>query len=221
VNVNSHYKGIVTKSNHVHFKTKNDKRRTRLYDPKIPILLIAADQGRGIEHQVLKVTLRSGEEFAVDIAGAQYGYDECVFGWKEHTQLRVLKIWRTDPPPQHDALVQVEDYSTQNIMSWVRKQGTVTNIPKKVSASFLQAVNVNMLMWQNEENISLKALWKFREHEFLIRRADLVDYIEWLFHANAIDDCPWFTVNGKRLLQAKGEYRFRKWQTLRGKLDVS
>jgi hypothetical protein len=84
--------------------------------------------------------------------------------------------------------VQVEDYSTQNIMSWVQKQGTVTNIPKKVSASFLQAVNVNMLMWQNEESISLKALWKFREHEFLIRRADLVDYIEWLFHANAIDD---------------------------------
>jgi hypothetical protein len=165
--------------------------------------------------------LRSGEEFAVDIAGAQYGYDECVFEWKEYTQLRVLKILRTDPPPRHDALLQVEDYSTQKIMFWVRKQGTDKHGPQIVSASFLGMVNVNMLMWQNEENISLKDLWNFREHEFLIWRADLVDYIEWLFHANAIDDCPWFTVNGKRLLQAKGEYRFKKWQTLRGKLDVS
>jgi len=38
----------------------------------------------------LKLTLRSGEEFVVDLACAQYGYSKPVMRWEEYKELRVL-----------------------------------------------------------------------------------------------------------------------------------
>jgi hypothetical protein len=100
------------RSEHVVFKTKKDKRRTRMYLCTVPIAEIEADTG-GITHEILKFTLRSGEEFAIDIAGAQYGYDDPVVQWKEYAQFRICRIWSIDPPPRHGGILHLEDYSPE------------------------------------------------------------------------------------------------------------
>jgi hypothetical protein len=45
---------------------------------------------RGITHGILKLILRSGEGFAVDLACAQYGYLETSMEWKEYAELCIL-----------------------------------------------------------------------------------------------------------------------------------
>jgi hypothetical protein len=43
-------------------------------------------------HNILKVTLRSGEEYAVDLACAQYGHFDPVTPWDEFEEKRILDI---------------------------------------------------------------------------------------------------------------------------------
>jgi hypothetical protein len=45
---------------------------------------------RGITHEIRKLTWRSGEGFAVDLACAQYGYLETSMEWKEYDELCIL-----------------------------------------------------------------------------------------------------------------------------------
>jgi hypothetical protein len=212
MNPRSHSKEIVRKSEHVVFKTKNDKRRTRIYSCTVPVEEILADT-RGITHEILKVTLRSGEKFAIDIAGAQYGYDDPVVEWEEYAQLRIFWIRSTDPPPQHGGILQVEDYSLEKMALLLQKISSVKPI-RNISWDHLEAMNLHILEWQADERFALKQLWKLPENEFLVKRADLVDYVEWVFHA--VIEHPYFTVNGKRLLETKGKYEFGKWQKLKG-----
>ena len=76
--------------------------RTRCYPVSTPQEDIDLDF-RGIRHEVLKLTLRSGEEFVVDLACAQYGYSEPVMRWEEYKELRVLfeypGSWHSAPKP--------------------------------------------------------------------------------------------------------------------------
>ena len=51
--------------------------------------------GRKPEHSVLKLTLRSGEKYAVDLAGAQHGHFEPVTPWDEFEEERILNIVST------------------------------------------------------------------------------------------------------------------------------
>jgi hypothetical protein len=85
---------------------------------------------------------------------------------------------------------------------------------RNISWDHLEAMNLHILEWQADETFALKQLWKLPENEFLVKRADLVDYVEWVFHA--VIEHPYFTVNGKRLLETKGKYEFGKWQKLKG-----
>jgi hypothetical protein len=212
MNLHSHNKGIVTRSEHIVFKTKNDRRRTRIYSCTVPIADIEADTG-GITHEILKVTLRSGEKFAIDISGAQYGYDDCVVQWKEYEQLRIFRIWSTDPPPQHGGILQLRDYSLEKMIYFMQKAGSLKPGGRNLSWDILETMNLHILEWQADENLSINDLWKLPENQFLVKRADLVDYLEWMFRA--VVEHPWYTANGKRLLEIKGKWELRKWQKLK------
>lgn len=48
------------------------------------------------ECEVLKVTLKTGEEYAIDLAGAQYGfYEEPVIDWGEYVPCSLLHLHHT------------------------------------------------------------------------------------------------------------------------------
>jgi hypothetical protein len=58
----------VKESTHIIYKTKNDRMRTRCYPTCFPQEIINLDTS-ALTHEILKLTLRSGEAFAVDITG--------------------------------------------------------------------------------------------------------------------------------------------------------
>jgi hypothetical protein len=51
---------------------------------------LGRETSNGREHEVLKVTLKDGgEQYALDLAGAQYGYYEPAIPWEEYVEARV------------------------------------------------------------------------------------------------------------------------------------
>ena len=67
-------------------------------DPKNPALLVdipGADPF--VSHVVLRVTTSSGEIFAVDLAGAQYGWQERFYSWDTYVKHRVESLGDIDP----------------------------------------------------------------------------------------------------------------------------
>jgi len=79
----------------------------------------------GPHHEIMKVTLRSGETFSFDITGAQYGYPEPITPWKTYHEERVLENIKTSPAPHSKDLIQVAEYSLAKMIhfyndgSWV------------------------------------------------------------------------------------------------------
>ena len=49
----------------------------------------------GFEHVVFHVTLKNGEQYAVDLAGAQHGHHQECMNWDEYVASRVEDIIRT------------------------------------------------------------------------------------------------------------------------------
>lgn len=114
----------------------------------------------GIRHEVLKLTLRSREQFAVDLASAQYGYSEPVIRWKEYKELRVLFEYLGSGLSAPKALgrLDVDDYSVERMLFfWDKLQKS-----KKTSQAmdYLEAINLLMLEWQADEKLSIRKLLK-------------------------------------------------------------
>lgn len=152
---------------------------------------------RGIAHEILKLTLRSGEEFAVDLAGAQYGYPEPVMRWQEYKELRILMehFGSGDHPPKPLRRVQIVDYSLDD---YIRLVDEIRKIKPRglILMDILEGMNINMVEWQMDQNFSIKTMLKFPEERFQKKRDDQVNYIHWKMD-NPIKK--YHTVNDRRL----------------------
>jgi hypothetical protein len=188
--------GLVRKTEHIEFKTKNDKRRTRCYSLSIPQEDIDSDTG-GITH-VLKLTLRSGDEFVVDLACAQYGYSEPVMRWKEYKELRILfeHFGSGRPAPKPLGKLQLDDYSLEKMLFFLNIMRENKQAGRSQAMDFIEALNISMLEWQMDEKLSVRALLKLPERDFQRKKDDMVDYLDWKFD-NPVKK--YFTVSGRRL----------------------
>jgi hypothetical protein len=162
---------------------------------------IVRDTG-GITHEMLKVTLRSGEVFAVDITGAQYGYHEPVTPWTKYQNDRILfqYLESGQPAPRPYRLLQVNDYSLQKLIYFQKKMNGDKTAEEAIPfffARILKVMSFYILDWQGNEKLSLKDMWKLPEKTLRVKLDDLMDFVEWRFHG--IVQHPWSTVNGKRL----------------------
>jgi hypothetical protein len=62
--------------------------------PKNPTLVVRWGKGRETlrEYMVLRATLHTGEQFVVDPAHLQWGWDECVYDWATFVDLRASSV---------------------------------------------------------------------------------------------------------------------------------
>ena len=184
-------------------RTKNEKRRTRMPQPRVLYL------GGGVRHEVLQLKLRSGEVFAVDISGAQFGYYDPVTPWTVYQQNRVLKVLNAASAPQPKKILQVDDYSIQKMIFLFQKARERKDPGRIIQLDLLETMNGHFLEWQADEHLSLKSLWTLPEKDFQKKHLDLVDYIEWKFHS--VVEHPWYTEHGGQLAQQiKGRWVFGK-----------
>ncbi|CAG8952146.1 hypothetical protein HYFRA_00000885 [Hymenoscyphus fraxineus] len=124
-------------------------------------------------HDVLKVTLSSEEEFAIDLAGAQYGHHQPVIPWDEFQRTRVLEITSTIRPRAPHGLLKVDDYR----MDVMLKQNAKVNRHGSRDHE-LEALAMLMRLWQSQ-NLGFKDLWNLPMDEFVRRNRQLVDFVHW------------------------------------------
>ncbi|KAF8853449.1 hypothetical protein BDZ45DRAFT_761761 [Acephala macrosclerotiorum] len=192
-------KDIVSVTQTVLYKTKNDKLRTRIYGINERLIF----NSEGIKHHILRVLLRSGEEFAVDITGAQYGYDDAVTPWEEYAQLRVFDFVLVPGTPAMN-LLQTENYSLGKTIELADKFFNYSPEGKQIHQGNLLCMNMGILNWQRYVQLSLKELWKLPTQIFERKQKDLVDYVEW---ATQLLKPKYTTENGRRLVEeVKGNW---------------
>jgi hypothetical protein len=193
---------VVKDKSQIVFKTRNDKRRTRIYSAFNLATALEDDAPRGVTHEVLKVTLRSGEKFAVDVSGAQYGYHDPVTRYQEFQQQRVFHIHKDMKAPNTHRMIQVKDYDTRTRLRF-RKKICMIKKPRILTMDLLEVMNINLLDWQFYEHLSLESLWKMPEENFQRKQEELVDYMHWKLYR---PEKKYFTVKGKQLAKELKEH---------------
>ena len=124
------------------------------------------DDNTAYLHSIVKVMLRNGETYAVDITGPQYGHYDPVVPWKIYAQSRVREVVTTCH------LCDVEE--SQKVAG--SKAGGVG--PHKTYDELFAEVFVAAAKSWQVKNGPLDIMMKMREETFKKRQASLVDYID-------------------------------------------
>jgi hypothetical protein len=61
----------------------------------------------------------------MDIAGAQYGYQEPVMPWQEYEESRILTIFRSGPAPKSHKILQIREYGLEQLLYFVERSASL------------------------------------------------------------------------------------------------
>lgn len=131
--------------------------------------VLGAEMDAECNHIITRVTLKSGECYALDFTGAQYGYHEPVIPWDLYVDTRVECLTRT----QHfgckeGILLSDQDCAERSDLGDVRKLDRV----------FTMLLNEALDVWQ-KQNLSFSALLKLPEDTFQQRQSEFIRFLEW------------------------------------------
>jgi hypothetical protein len=143
----------------VYFKTKNDKLRVSCLPLHTSKADIEADT-RGRPHHVLKVIFQSREIFAVDLAGAQYGYYEPVTAWNEYYHQRIfLEYSRPNFPLVPKRVLRLHNYGLKDaIASGKLAIANYNQRRRDRNIVFLEMFNAHMVDWQYRKALGFEEL---------------------------------------------------------------
>jgi hypothetical protein len=128
------------------------------------------------EHEVLKVTLKDGgEQYALDLAGAQYGYYAPVIPWEEYVEARVenfidrpgfqyfggYKKWIRSNLPQED------DWHFGALNKGLDQIHIVTS----------QALKKGTQKWEHIQKMSLQRLLRLPAADFEVKHKELIQFV--------------------------------------------
>lgn len=144
--------GCYTHIEEVDIRLKNHRRCTYF------INALGQRDDKEYQHLVLRVTTKGGEQFAFDIASAQYGYHEPVQPWDEFVQSRVYAFRAVEPFGHYSGVwlkgqMQALTY-TMN--------GAICRAHERASWVFDAAI----MRWVDETKWSLPELMRRRERSF-------------------------------------------------------
>jgi hypothetical protein len=138
----------------------------------------------------------------VDLACAQYGYAEPVMRWKEYKELRVLFEYPGSGLSAPKALgrLDVDDYSLERMFFFYDKMRKSKKVLGSQAMDYLEAINIAMLEWQADENLSIRALLKLLGPQFQRKKDDMANYLDWKLDN---PEKKYFTISGRRLKQQR------------------
>lgn len=123
--------------------------------------------GTDYAHTIIRVTMMNGETYALDMAGAQYGWHESVTPWQLYNAARVREIKIVMPFGDTKVLYKVR----------ANDDGKQRQRIQEIIDNFAEVVDDAVVWWQRK-NIALIDLLRLPEHEFKSKRAFLLDAIE-------------------------------------------
>tara|TARA_R110002060_G_scaffold48124_2_gene59064 strand:- start:379 stop:960 length:582 start_codon:yes stop_codon:yes gene_type:complete len=127
-------------------------------------------QDTDFEHEFLKGKLMNGgEEYALDLSSAQYGYFEPVDPWREYFQTRVSKL----------AARQHFEYFGDAKQSLLAERGDkdVKGIDASLNAESSQELLSSTEEWQKENSMTIMKMLKLPLEDFEMKQKLWVDFI--------------------------------------------
>lgn len=154
--------GLYKEISDVVVSTKNHRRSFINVDIQAPI------DNTKYGHEVIQVTLKNGEKYALDIAGAQYGQFSTVIPWDLYVRSYVKKVLR-----RHDF------GSTHSRMTSPLYCDGSTDIQLKKNFNKLlsESMDAKIEEWQCS-GMMLLAMLRLPEQEHLQRRDDLFAFLD-------------------------------------------
>lgn len=139
-----------------------------------PIYLVDTDhkfcQLQG-PHHVLKAQLKSGESYAIDITGAQFGWDDVVMPWSEYFSKHCQKIKTSEPlggrRSYYEGVMKRSEILPKGLRSmviWTHKMGEV----------FAEIVHE----WFEDYDTKVSGLLSLPDEEYTRRASAFLLYVE-------------------------------------------
>ena len=179
-----------------------DHRRETVMQP-----LSEADEIAALRHQFLRLGLVNGEQYAIDICGAQFGeYDPCtpLAEYEKAHCGHTISVAKYDlPKSQFEIDSYGIQYSFQAQLSLIGAQ-----IPGQHSWSvFTKLMNAAIQEWQYKEQMALRSLWKTPKEMFQKLQENLVDFVEMALQGkeDLVDPEDYGTARGPALKARKAE----------------
>ena len=126
-----------------------------------------AIDGTDYNHTILRVTMKNGETYVLDMTGAQYGWYEAVTSWPVYNASRVRACREVLPFGGTRDFCKARAVKSGGQRQWMRG----------IKEKFAETVDGAVVRWQ-KDHISLTELLRLPEHDFQKNQASLVDAVE-------------------------------------------
>ncbi len=123
--------------------------------------------GTDYAHNIIRVTLKNGESYALDIAGAQYGWHEPVTPWQLYNTSRVREIKDVAPFGGTRTCYKTGANNMSEQRKWIHS----------IKEDFAEGVDLALAWWQRV-NIMSTDLLRLPEHEFQKRQTSLLGCVD-------------------------------------------
>ncbi len=133
----------------------------------IALDLFGREHAVGTHHAVIRVTLRSGKSYALDITGAHYGHYEPVVPWDSYMDLRVQQIAHSSKFGGWQSLLYGKVWGSETTEYGIRE----------LYKAFTLQLNAAMADWQND-NLALSAMLKSPKDAFKRKQSEFIKFIE-------------------------------------------
>ena len=126
-------------------------------------------------HEIVRLDMKNGESYVLDLSGAQYGFPETIVPYAEYMKTRVKSVDAHHPLGStvkilHDEFLKADPDLGYRIWSYNER--------------FTNEMCASMEHWQKHiGNVNLSAMLKLSPKAFENKRADLIDHI--------LDDLRW------------------------------
>lgn len=125
------------------------------------------DAGEARAHTAFRVTLKNGEQYAIDLTGAQFGNYETIVPWELYAGSRVRRILQKGPLGSNKT--RLEHRNNSQPQGWIFTERVV----KAFQAQFETAV----ARWQSE-NLRLDVVMGLPAESYMSKRRALVEQVE-------------------------------------------
>jgi hypothetical protein len=118
-------------------------------------------------HTVVRATLKSGEQYVLDMTGAQYRWPETVAPWDYYRDIRINEI------KQVLSFGGTVTYCKQTL----ERLGGTREWMYNVDTQFATGLDEVVLAWQ-KMNMPLNTMLKLPEEEFMVKQKAFVEFVE-------------------------------------------
>ncbi|KAH6663159.1 hypothetical protein B0J14DRAFT_662149 [Halenospora varia] len=127
---------------------------------------------RPYEHRVVKLCAKNGEEYALDLTGAQWGYFEPIMPWKTYQLSRIFRVTREVKLVKTDT-----DVGGLNGFNYQILDKDYFTFWRTINHQCSLAVAEITRYWEKKKVTTAKDLFKKQDKEFPREQKDLVDFV--------------------------------------------